>query len=352
MNLRSFVSRVGQIGGFAELLHSPRSGRGQLALGRALLLACGAVVCSTIWSLSPNAATAAVMVAVSAALLAVVFFSPRLPWTDAPSRYALIFPLSVLGGLTGLRFADATAAAPYAGLIVLCFVYVGLTQKPGTSLALAPVAAAVWLSAQGGWKATVAIRLGIALMIWVSIGELLSFRSEMAARDRLILSRFAHTDSLTGLVNRRALDDRLARATAGDTVVMCDLDHFKALNDRLGHAAGDQVLARFGGLLSAGLRGADTAGRYGGEEFVLVLAETSPEAALDVLARMRSRWAVIQPGVTFSSGIADVTEGRRSRRRWPLPTRRSTRPRPRAATATTSTTGTSFAPASQAGASH
>ena len=58
----------------------------------------------------------------------------------------------------------------------------------------------------------------------------------------------ANTDSLTGLINRRGLDSRLADASNGDTLVMCDLDHFKGLNDRDGHAAGDQVLADFGAL--------------------------------------------------------------------------------------------------------
>jgi diguanylate cyclase (GGDEF)-like protein len=140
------------------------------------------------------------------------------------------------------------------------------------------------------------------------VGELLSYRSDRAARDRLLLSAHAKTDALTGLINRRALDERLADAAVGDTVVMCDLDNFKALNDREGHAAGDLVLSRFGGLLNASLRGADAVGRYGGEEFVLLLAETAPEAALDVLARMRTRWAVVQPDSTFSCGLAAITE--------------------------------------------
>ncbi len=88
---------------------------------------------------------------------------------------------------------------------------------------------------------------------------------------------------------------------------MCDLDHFKVINDRDGHGAGDRVLAGFGNLLRASLRGEDLAARHGGEEFVSVLVETSPEAALDVLARMRSRWEIVCPGTTFSAGIASVS---------------------------------------------
>jgi diguanylate cyclase (GGDEF)-like protein len=220
----------------------------------------------------------------------------------------MLFPVAVLGALISVGIADQGAATAYTGLIVLCFVYVGLTQRPGTSLFLLPLAAGAWTADQESWSVATAIRLSIAVFIWLLVGELLSYRSGRVAMDRLILSAHARTDALTGLLNRRALDDRVAEARDGDTVVMCDLDHFKDLNDRDGHAAGDRVLAEFGELLTASLRGQDAAGRYGGEEFVLVLADTSPEAALDVLLRMRSRWSTDHPGPTFSSGVAAVSD--------------------------------------------
>jgi len=273
-----------------------------------MLLTCGVIVGTTIWSLHPTRTTPYALLVVSLGMLAVFLFTPYLPWRDEPSRMPLIYPVSVLAALTALGIADDGAALAYTGFINLCFVYVGLTQPPFTSVALAPVASAVWLVAQDSWSALVAIRLVIGVLIWVLVGELLSFRSERAARDRLVLARHAHIDSLTGLINRRALDNRLTTAQVGDTIVMCDLDHFKALNDREGHAAGDRVLADFGALLTASLRGEDAAGRYGGEEFVLLLAGTSPEAALDVLIRMRIRWASMHPGLTFSSGISAVTD--------------------------------------------
>jgi diguanylate cyclase (GGDEF)-like protein len=291
----------------AEILHSPRSSVGQLALGRALLAMCGLVIAATIGLLDPTSTALPVLLGISGALLAVVLLSSYLPWSDGPSRLPLVFPLCVLAAVTGVGFADPVVAPAYTGMIVLCFVYVGLTQRPGTSLLLALPAAATWLVTQNTWSAVVAVRLAIGVIVWLVVGELLAYRSDRAAKDRLILSGHAHTDALTGLLNRRALDVRLTDAVSGDTVVMCDLDHFKALNDRDGHAAGDQALADFGGLLRGALRGEDAAGRYGGEEFVLLLSDTSPEAALDVLMRMRSRWSKVQPLVTFSSGIAAVT---------------------------------------------
>jgi diguanylate cyclase len=291
----------------AEILHSPRSSVGQLALGRALLAMCGLVIAATIGLLEPTSKALPVLLGISVALLAVVLLSSYLPWSDGPSRLPLVFPLCVLAAVTGVGFADSVVAPAYTGMIVLCFVYVGLTQRPGTSLLLAPFAAGAWLATQGAWSAVIAVRLAIAVIVWLVVGELLAYRSDRAAKDRLVLSGHAHTDALTGLLNRRALDVRLAEAVSGDTVVMCDLDHFKALNDRDGHAAGDQALADFGGLLRGALRGEDAAGRYGGEEFVLLLSDTSPEAALDVLMRMRGRWSTMHPAVTFSSGIAAVT---------------------------------------------
>jgi GGDEF domain-containing protein len=93
---------------------------------------------------------------------------------------------------------------------------------------------------------------------------------EFAGRtDRLVED--ASIDVLTGLPNRRMVGRALGRLAEGDIVIMIDLDHFKLVNDRYGHAAGDEVLRVFGRVLRACTRGRDVVGRYGGEEFVVVL---------------------------------------------------------------------------------
>ena len=91
---------------------------------------------------------------------------------------------------------------------------------------------------------------------------------------------FAYHDELTKLPNRRLLQNRLSQAIAQaarhDTLVvlvLLDLDDFKSVNDRLGHAAGDKVLFAVAERLAGGIRGADTACRYGGDEFVVMLPE-------------------------------------------------------------------------------
>lgn len=110
----------------------------------------------------------------------------------------------------------------------------------------------------------------------------------------------ASIDALTGVHNKRAIGRVLGRLRDDDTVVMLDLDHFKSVNDTLGHLVGDEVLRAFGAALRATARATDRVGRYGGEEFVVVLASTEPEP---FLKRLRQEWESLRPHpVTFSGG--------------------------------------------------
>jgi diguanylate cyclase (GGDEF)-like protein len=108
-------------------------------------------------------------------------------------------------------------------------------------------------------------------------------------------------DGLTGLLNRRAMqeaiDQQLARSRrAGDTfaVVMLDLDHFKSINDRFGHPVGDEALKHVATLLQAGIRDVDRIGRFGGEEFVLLMPSMSLADAALAAERLRQRLS-LQP---------------------------------------------------------
>ncbi len=106
----------------------------------------------------------------------------------------------------------------------------------------------------------------------------------------------AITDALTGLYNHRYLHERLGEeirhcAEAGQqlSILFCDLDHFKGYNDANGHSAGDRVLREAAHLIEQSVRNVDIAGRYGGEEFVVLLVETGQEAAIAVAERIRER---------------------------------------------------------------
>ncbi|HEX2161257.1 MAG TPA: diguanylate cyclase [Thermoleophilaceae bacterium] len=135
-------------------------------------------------------------------------------------------------------------------------------------------------------------------------------------RNLAIAEARAATDALTGLPNSRSCRDNLKRmvAHAGRTVsplsaAMFDLDHFKRVNDRFGHGAGDDVLAAVGEILRSTLRDSDFGGRYGGEEFLLLLPSTDQQGALDVTEKLRAAIEALefqQPEltVTASFGIA------------------------------------------------
>jgi diguanylate cyclase (GGDEF)-like protein len=131
------------------------------------------------------------------------------------------------------------------------------------------------------------------------------------ARLHRIVERQALVDGLTGLANRRrseaALDEEIVRASRlGDelTLAILDIDHFKEVNDRYGHAAGDVVLKELALVLNQSLREIDTAGRWGGEEFALILPGTDTAGGVRLCERIRQtladRQIPIENGMTIS----------------------------------------------------
>lgn len=122
------------------------------------------------------------------------------------------------------------------------------------------------------------------------------------------LNEEASTDRLTRLPNRRTLERALGRLEADNTVIMVDLDHFKGVNDEFGHQTGDEVLLAFGAAMQSVVRDQDFVGRFGGEEFVVILP--SPLGAEPFLKRLRGRWSETRPlPITFSAGIARSVDG-------------------------------------------
>ena len=124
-------------------------------------------------------------------------------------------------------------------------------------------------------------------------------------RNLAIAETRASTDALTGLPNSRACRDTLKRmvAHAGRSLspvsaILLDLDHFKQINDRFGHGAGDDALAGVGDVLRSTLRASDFSGRYGGEEFLILLPDTDNEGALQTAEKVREavRGAGCGPG--------------------------------------------------------
>ena len=127
--------------------------------------------------------------------------------------------------------------------------------------------------------------------------------SEM--NDRLLL--ISRTDGLTGIANRRHIEERLhemwehaSRLNEPLSCVMCDIDKFKSVNDTYGHQAGDAILKQFAEVLTHEAREIDRVGRYGGEEFIVLLPGTVLDAAVTFAERVRS--AIEERTFTFEGG--------------------------------------------------
>jgi diguanylate cyclase (GGDEF)-like protein len=166
-------------------------------------------------------------------------------------------------------------------------------------------------------------------------GELEEAKKELEALKRIIrikeielsavlaqAEEVSHVDALTCLPNRRQvikqLQNEVFRAERYRTrlsVSMIDIDHFKAINDSYGHTVGDQVLFQLANILQDNVRSPDTVGRYGGEEFLVVLPNTALNAATEQAARLlkRIRETDINIGemirMTVSIGLAEYKHG-------------------------------------------
>ena len=143
-------------------------------------------------------------------------------------------------------------------------------------------------------------------------------RIERLKSELELVTRLVREDQLTCALNRRGLDDalkrELARATRTDTplcVAMLDIDNFKSLNDTHGHQAGDRVLIHLVNIIQDTLRTNDLVGRYGGEEFLVLLPGSPLDAACEIMQRLQNQlaqkpivWENQQLCVTFSVGVA------------------------------------------------
>jgi diguanylate cyclase (GGDEF)-like protein len=256
-------------------------------------------------------------------------------------HYLTIFQV---GGHVALQLGFLLAA-PHTGYAFLCVLFLifefgALRMTPRqativwtlTTMGLAPIFL-LTNTPIGMPVATSIERLAAMLCYVLTIGQcaflglygsalrkMLYNRSfELKAANKRI-EELAELDELTGSFNRRCimrmLDDELARAqriNAPCSVALIDLDWFKRINDAYGHPTGDEVLRTFAITVFANIRNIDKFGRYGGEEFLLVLPETPNDAAARMLDRLRAiiadlDWSAFSPGmqVTISAGVATL----------------------------------------------
>lgn len=211
----------------------------------------------------------------------------------------VVVPLIAVTGRIGFRLKWLLIA----GQIVLILLLDHYAEPTGASPA---------------WVAPMrALNLGAVAL---TLGGLMIHYFRIATRQQAVLELHASTDSLTGLWNRRRIGDIAARALTNArryghplTLVLCDLDRFKAINDRYGHETGDAVLRHVAELLHLDLRVSDDVGRWGGEEFALVLphADLAGGAALAERVRRRVETSPLRHvggalALTLTLGVAEV----------------------------------------------
>jgi diguanylate cyclase (GGDEF)-like protein len=162
--------------------------------------------------------------------------------------------------------------------------------------------------------------LAAVVVAYISIGITIGLVSELLHQERASAERLALMDELTEIPNRRLanliLEKEFAAARRGRpvTVVLFDLDRFKDFNDRHGHAAGDQALRTFVGVLRSRTRRMDLTARYGGEEFLAILSGGEVEGGRRFAEAVRQELesAVGDRGFTVSAGVAQHDEAMES----------------------------------------
>ena len=249
-------------------------------------------------------------------------------------------------------FAIACIVAAYAvigpargstlAILLVVMVFCAFTLTPGQAhamslFALVLLGSVMWLMSRSDpqrfepGQELVNFTLAAVLLAAVSFltGQLSLLRGRLKAQktelaEALVrIEQMATRDDLTLLANRRHMNELLAyekqrHERKGHTlcVALIDIDHFKRVNDTHGHAAGDRVLREFAKSAQAAVRTTDVLGRWGGEEFLLMLPDTELGAAAQVLARMQDRVAGLQVdvggaplNVTFSAGVTASRAG-------------------------------------------
>ena len=263
-------------------------------------------------------------------------------FTERFKDHYFVVPQLFVSLATMLAF---TWIAPEVGVMFLCTLF--LVFNFGSLRSTPRQSALLWLVMAAGLaglflltdkpigmpNGTMLERLATALMFTLAIGRCMflgifssSMRHSLYQSGQKLkeayrrIEELAELDELTGAFNRRCimrmLEEEISRAVrhqAPCSIALIDLDHFKRINDAYGHPTGDEVLRTFAITTFANIRTIDRFGRYGGEEFLLVLPDTAEESAARMLDRLRAiiaelDWSAFSPGMrlTMSAGVATL----------------------------------------------
>jgi diguanylate cyclase (GGDEF)-like protein len=229
--------------------------------------------------------------AVSVAALAVLFYFSQVQDKAVPRILALSIAIGVVRGLIAVELFRKSPVCPspktmrlfaafmafFAALNVNCSVIATLNGAPANYL-------------RSGAIGSVTLLFGMVAVCVIGLFLLILYSSDLIAHSK----DESQKDALSGVLNRRGIEAQLAaelknlnRGSQKLAIALIDIDHFKAINDVKGHAAGDAALCDMVAAVSSRLRGRDYLGRYGGDEFLLILPQTAAAMALLVAERMR-----------------------------------------------------------------
>jgi len=266
-------------------------------------LLCGAAACLLAAVLFPMSERAPVTIGWWALGLAVLLAGATFRWGDRVPRWVLFAENSVI---TVINSFLVTQAATTGGAVIDAFAYIWL------SVYTAAFFPRLWLP----FATLVSAGFGVALLIndlpgmftaWLLLTISVMTASGVVSQVSRVMQGRLATDALTGALNRSGLAEaarrvslrRRSAATRQITVAALDLDGFKAVNDQTGHAAGDRLLADATAAWRAVLRHDDVLARVGGDEFIVLMPDTTATEATSVLERLRSSHPV-----AWSAGIA------------------------------------------------
>lgn len=238
------------------------------------------------------------------------------PWGTAQAR------MMIPSGYAGIMTAVAAAALwPNGRRFTATEGFFFVTLVLFTLFQLALSASGFFAQPDGRGLESYRALLGIGLpAIYVATGvaAVLVIAGDLAGQ----LGTMVSHDPLTGILNRRGTEEAATKAIANAqrhkrvlAAVICDMDGFKALNDSYGHVAGDAALRAFAGALSCAVRQGDVVGRIGGDEFCVLLLDSSGDAAAEVMERVRGGLSALAvrylPGgsVQASFGVAELRPG-------------------------------------------
>ena len=241
---------------------------------------------------------------------------PQMVWTITSGAVAY-----VLAG-------DARGLVLSVLAMILFFGTFGLTVAEVIGIgvyALLAFASAIGVSSRFNANASGYLDIAYALMVLIVLSGCIALnlriqriraklqqQREALAQALEVNRELATRDELTGLINRRAMLDLMAlehsrslRSGRPLLLAQLDIDHFKPINDQHGHATGDRALQAFAGTVRASVRDTDVLARWGGEEFVLMLTDTSADHARELLERIRQAVQALE--IAHSAGSLQLT---------------------------------------------